>query len=119
MKKYLKNIKLFENFNKEVKDLKDFFENEDFNVYTFEQDDKKCAEIEKWTDGGVDMIITLMPFTKEEFIEYVKNFDIDEEIDIHRQDKLYKSHFTISDSLKDFTDFYNMLQDIAKKLEKL
>lgn len=99
-----------------IKDLQSFFEEKDFNVHLFKQDKKQCAEIEKWTDGGVDMIINLMPFTVERFVDYVNNFNVDEEIDLHRQDKRYKDAFTISDSLKDFTNFHNHLKEIASAL---
>lgn len=96
--------------------LKKFFEKNDFNVFLFEQDNQQCAEIEKWTDGGVDMIFTLMPFTKEKFIERVDSFNVDEEIDLHRQDKKYKNDFTISESLNDFTNFHEHLKDIKNQL---
>lgn len=101
-----------------IKKLQDFFEDNGFNVYLFKQDNKQCAEIEKWTDGGVDMVFTLMPFSKRKFIECVGNFDVDEEIDVHRQDQRYKNDFTISESLKDFTDFHNSLKNIAKNINK-
>lgn len=117
MDKIVKNFNTFLNEGKKnnVK-LKDFFEQEGFNVDLFEQDNIQCAEIEIWTDGGVDMIIVLMPFTKEKFIEYVDGFDIDEEIDLHRQAKDYKEAFTISQSVKDFTNFHKRMKNIAKKL---
>ena len=98
--------------------LTDFFEENDFNVYQFEQDGQQCAELEKWTYGGVDMIITLMPFSKDKFINYVNEFDIDEEIDVYRNDKQYKSGFTISQSLADFTEFHDMLKEVVEKLKK-
>ena len=98
--------------------LRDFFENEAFLVHPFEQDGQQCAEVEKWTDGGVDMIITLIPFTKDEFISYVDDFDIDEKIDFYRNDKSYKNKFTIRQSLKDFTEFNNMLKRVVEKLKK-
>lgn len=98
--------------------LRDFFENEAFLVHPFEQDGQQCAEVEKWTDGGVDMIITLIPFTKDEFISYVDDFDIDEMIDFYRNDKSYKNTFTIRQSLKDFTEFNNMLKRVVEKLKK-
>lgn len=100
-------------------ELKNFFEAEGFNVSLFEQDDEQCAEIEKWTNGGVDMIIALQPFTKEEFIERVNSFDIDDEIDIHRQDPQYKAAFKISQSVADFTDFHDSLKETVEKLNKL
>ena len=98
--------------------LTDFFEENDFNVYQFEQDGQQCAELEKWTYGGVDMIITLMPFSKDKFINYVNEFDIDEEIDVYRNDKQYKAGFTISQSLADFTEFHDMLKEVVEKLKK-
>ena len=101
-----------------TKKLKKFFEDNNFSVYLFKQDGKQCAEIESFTDGGVDMIITLQTFIKEEFFDYVDDFDVDELIDLHRQDKSYRANFTISQSLKDFTDFHNNLKEIVSKLEK-
>ena len=101
-----------------IDQLTDFFEENGFNVYQFEQDGQQCAELEKWTYGGVDMIITLIPFTKDEFISYVDDFDIDEKIDFYRNDKSYKNTFTIRQSLKDFTEFNNMLKRVVEKLKK-
>ena len=101
-----------------IDQLTDFFEENGFNVYQFEQDGQRCAELEKWTYGGLDMIITLIPFTKDEFISYVDDFDIDEKIDFYRNDKSYKNTFTIHQSLKDFTEFNNMLKRVVEKLKK-
>ena len=101
-----------------IDQLTDFFEENGFNVYQFEQDVQQCAELERWTTGGVDMIITLIPFTKEEFISYVNDFDVDNEIDNYRQDKQYKDVFTISQSLADFTEFHDMLKEVVEKLKK-
>jgi hypothetical protein len=108
----MKNSKL-------VKKLENFFEEEGFKVHLFEQDKKQCAEVEKWTDGGVDMVIVLNPFSKDEFISWVNDFDVDEQIDIHREDRLYKNNFTISQSLKDFTDFHNHLKEVVEKINLL
>ncbi len=118
---YVKKFDSFikESYNDNPNKLQDFFENEDFNVHLFEQDGMQCAEVEKWTEGGVDMIITLMPFTKEKFVEWVNDFDVDSEIDLHRQAEDYKRAFTISESLKDFTDFHNHLKDIVAKLNTI
>ena len=102
-----------------TKKLQKFFEDNDFNVYLTKQDGNQCAEIEMWTDGGVDMIIWLNPFTVEEFKSYVDDFDIDEQIDLHRQGKDYKNAFTIKESLKDFTDYHNHLKRVLKKLVKI
>lgn len=112
----MKRIKLFENFNSNTNSLIDLFEENDFNVHLFEQNNMQCAEIETWTDGGVNMIITLIPFTKEKFIEYVDNFDIDAEIDLYRQDKSYKNRFTIRESLRDFDNYVKRLKEIVEEI---
>lgn len=102
-----------------IEKLKAFFEEQGFNVHLFKQDRKQCAEVEKWTNGGVDMVFALQPFTKEQFIERVNDFDVDDEIDTHRQDQRYKNAFTITQSVKDFTDFHNHLKEFVVALEKL
>lgn len=98
--------------------LQEFFEEKGFQVHLFEQDNVQCAEIEKWTEGGVDMIIALQPFTIKEFIEYVNDFSVDDEIDSHRRDEHYKRNFTISESVEDFTNFHNQLLEIVCELEE-
>lgn len=102
-----------------TQDLQNFFEEKNFHVYLFEQNNVQCAEIEKWTDGGVDMIIYLNPFTKEEFAQYVNDFDVDDEIDLHRQNIEYRNNFTITESLKDFTIFHTHLKKINAMLGDL
>ena len=102
--------------NLTVKKLQSFFEQEGFNVHLFKQDGKQCAEVEKWTAGGVDMNIVLMPFTADQFTKWIDDFDIDDEIDAHRKDKLYKANFRISESVEDFTDFRNGLVNVSAKL---
>ena len=99
------------------KDLQTFFEEEDFKVHLFEQDGQQCADIETWTNGGVNMNIVLMPFTKEKFIEYVNDFNVDEQVDLYRQDKLYKDNFTIHESLNDFEEFRDRLNDTVSTMK--
>jgi hypothetical protein len=95
-----------------IKKLQKFFEDNGFLVHLTKQDNRQCAEVEKWTDGGVDMIIWLNPFTVEEFQSYVNDFDVDEQIDINRQNKQYRNDFTIRESLEDFTNFHNHLKEV-------
>jgi len=99
--------------------LQAFFEEQGFQVHLFEQDNEQNAEVESWSDGGVDMIINLLPFTKEEFIKYVNDFDIDEEIMLNRQDKRYCADFTLTQSLKDFKKYHTGLKKVSTKLKKL
>lgn len=98
--------------------LQEFFEEQGFQVHLSEQDNQQCADVEMWTDGGVDMVIWLNPFTIEEFKSYVKDFDVDDQIDLHRQGDDYKKAFTIRESLKDFTKYHNHLKKVVKLLDK-
>jgi len=98
------------------KELQEFFEKNDFNVHLTKQDNIQCAEVEKWTDGGVDMIIWLNPFTIEEFKGFVEDFDIDDQIELHRQAEDYCAAFTIKESVEDFEAFEKHLEEIAEKL---
>ena len=100
-----------------IENLKNFFEEKDFNVHLNEQDGVQCAEIETWTNGGVNMIMWLNPFTIEEFTQRVDDFDVDEEIELHRQGQDYKNAFTIRESLKDFEDYHNRLKDVLSDLQ--
>lgn len=101
-----------------IDDLVEFFESNGFNVNLFEEDGKQCAELEMWTDGGVNMLIYLTPFTKEDFISYVMNdFDTDEEIELHREDGDYRRKFTIRESLDDFTKYHEHLKSLVEKIE--
>jgi len=99
-----------------IKKLKEFFEKEGFQVHLTRQDKRQCAEVEKWTSGGVDMIAWLNPFTVEEFKSYVNDFDVDDQVQTHYQDPKYRNAFTIRQSLDDFTEFHNHLKEVAAKL---
>ena len=72
-------------------------------------------ELESWTDGGVDMFISIDKNSDNNLLEqlerFVENFDIDEEIEIHRKDENYKRNFTIRESI---TDFENWVDYIVK-----
>lgn len=84
-----------------------------------ELNDKDNLYLETWTNGGVDMIIYLEEnkSIKENLQQYIKNFDIDEEIDIHRQDEKYKKDFTITESLEDFKNWITYIKKIEKELK--
>ena len=103
-----------EKFNeKQIEILED-----NFNYY----EDENTIELEKWTDGGVDMFINIHKDDNTDYLQqlkdYVENFDIDEEIELHRQDERYKKAFTIRQSLEDFTDFVEELKNIIILLER-
>jgi hypothetical protein len=96
------------------KKQKDFLE-ANFNVY----EDKNELELEQWTKGGVDMIIYLDKNKDiiEQLEEYINNFDIDNEIDLYRQDKRYREAFKITESVKDFEQWINYIKTIINVLK--
>ena len=88
-----------------------------FNVSESAED----LELESYTDGGVDMFITIEKDNSNNLLEqlrlFVENFDIDEEIDIHRQDTDYRRNFTIRESINDFENWVDYIRDCVSKLE--
>lgn len=117
MKNLILKMSDFINENKEYTEdeLTNFFEERDFNVHKL--DDDEGVELETWTDGGVNMIFHLNPFTIKEFKNRVDGFDIDEEIELHRQADDYKSAFTIRQSLEDFEAFEERLKEVLEELK--
>lgn len=108
-KKLLKNEKIQEFFEL-------FFANVD--ICHFSNGD--CLEMETWTDGDVNMIVCL-EYEKgliESFKDYVEYFDVEEEIDLHRQGESYKKAFTLRQSLDDFEDYLKWLNKIVGIIEK-
>ena len=99
--------------------LKKFFEDFAIEVFLIKQVGVQCAELNTYTAGGVNMIVWLNPFTVEEFRDWVRDFDVDEQIDIHRQDKRYCDAFSISNSVEDFTEYHARMKQILKNLEDL
>lgn len=77
-------------------------------------------EMETWTDGDVNMIVWLENEDNllEDFKEIVENFDIDSEIELHREDKRYRDAFSLRESLNDFEDYAKWLKKIVGIIEK-
>ena len=79
-------------------------------------------ELESRTDGGVDMSISIDKNSDNNLLEqlerFVENFDIDEEIDIHRKDENYKRKFTIRESINDFENWVDYIEECISKLEE-
>lgn len=91
-----------------------------FNIYEYDED----YELESWTNGGVDMFIYIDKNKQngtlyEQLSDYVNCFDIDEEIDLHRQSKDYQDNFKITESVKDFEDYIKFVCNVIDKVKKL
>lgn len=100
--------------NKERKILEEVFNiHEDMNNYT----------LENWTNGGVNMFITIEKHSNNTLLEqlerFVDNFDIDEEIDLYRENADYKNNFTIRESMEDFEDWISCLIDLIDNLRNI
>ena len=89
-------------------------------VCVYEEDGRECGlEVEGWTPGGVNMIHfldfrqdgnILDPWDIADKVNNLYNeFDIDEEIDAHRQDNGYRSAFTHKRSVTDFEEWKETL----------
>ena len=81
-------------------------------------------EMEQWTDGCVDMIHLIdgrdrdmndPDWWKDELEAISEAFDVDEEIDINRQDEKYRSAFTYRQSVEDFENYDKWLKGIAEQ----
>ena len=100
--------------NKERKILEEVFNiHEDMNNYT----------LENWTNGGVNMFITIEKHSDNTLLEqlerFVDNFNIDEEIDLYRENADYKNNFTIRESMEDFEDWVSCLIDLIDNLRNI
>jgi chlorite dismutase len=103
-----------------IEELTRVFEEElDFAVHLHEQDGVMGAELEDWTRGGVDMIMWIHPFTPEQFVEIAESFDVDEQIDVHRQAADYRSAFTHRQSVHDFEEWEQRLLGNIETLKNL
>lgn len=102
------------------------FLNENNIGYSRYKENGECVgiEMEQWTDGGVDMIHLIdgrdrdmndPDWWKDELEAISKAFDVDEEIDINRQDEKYRSAFTYRQSVEDFEDYDKWLKGIAEQ----
>lgn len=102
----------------------EILENKGISVDKYTEDNKLCGyELNTYTNGGVNMIIFL-DFRGEEknvenkdrfiekFLDYINDFDVDYEIDLHRQAQDYRNAFTISQSVKDFKSWKKEMKRI-------
>ena len=115
------------NTMKTLDDIFDILGEDDINIDLYHEDEKLCGyELNTYTNGGVNQIIFLdfrdkgNPKNADNFIksfsDYIDSIDIDEEIELNRQDKSYKANFTLRQSLKDFEGWKKGLEKTLKKI---
>ena len=108
---------------KDIKNLIDFFESEKFVVhYDKESDD---MSIETWTNREVNMFVNFnelksksMDDIEKDFDDYVEDFDVGDEIDLHRQMRDYKKIFTIRWSVEDFEAYETRLEETLERFRE-
>jgi hypothetical protein len=112
---------------KTLDEIFDIFGEDDINIDLYHEDEKLCGyELNTYTNGGVNQIIFLdfrdkgNPKNADDFIksfsDYIDSIDIDDEIELNRQDKSYKANFTLRQSLKDFEGWKKGLEKTLKKI---
>lgn len=85
-------------------------------------------ELNCYTDGGVNEVLFLDFRDKnsnplepqdviEEFENYVKDYDVDDRIEINRFEKSYVQNFTIRQSVEDFESFEQKLRNLLVLLK--
>lgn len=103
------------------KEAENHYKNNDFEAFVelfFSgiNKDKQGIEFETWTDGGVNMVHYFHASEGcyfKQFKERASYFDMDEEIDLHRQDERYRKDFKIRESVSDFESYQKYLTEIA------
>lgn len=109
---------------KTINQIKEKLNASGIDVYDYKEQGKLCGyELNTYTQGGVNQIVFidfrntgLKPSKANDFIklfnERVNSIDIDEEIEMLRQDKTYCAAFTVSKGIKDLKQWKENLQNI-------
>lgn len=103
-------------------------EKANISVHEYEEGGKLCGyELNTYTNGGLNQIV-FVDFRnsdkdpkkakdfKEEFLNRVKDIDVDEEVELNRQNAQYRNDFTLRESLDDIQEWK---EDIVKLAESL
>ena len=111
-----------------MKNIIDKIETADIQVYKYEEKGQLCGyDLKTYTKDGLNQNI-FVDFRqtnkdpnnpddfKELFLEYVNSIDVDEEIELNRQDKRYKEAFTLTQALKDVKRWKKDLKKLANSL---
>lgn len=98
------------------------------SIDEYKEKGKLCGyELNTYTDGGVNQII-FIDFRRTEkdpknenhfkalFADRINSIDIDEEIEVNRQDKTYRAAFTLKEAVKDFESWKADLVKLSESL---
>jgi hypothetical protein len=111
-----------------MKNIKSKIGKAGISIDEYKEDKKLCGyELNTYTEGGVNQIVFIdfrdtkkdpkkAKDFKELFVERINSIDIDEEIELNRQDKRYRDDFTLRESLDDFEAWKKSLLELAESL---
>jgi len=98
------------------------------SVHKYEENKKLCGyELNTYTRGGLNQIV-FVDFRdtkkdpkkskdfKELFLDRVKSIDVDDEVEVNRQNKEYRNAFTLRESLNDIEEWKNTMVTLAESL---
>ena len=89
-----------------------------FSLFFNVDDNEDNYELEAWTEGGVNMVVTITKKNwKEDFRKYVNGFDIDEQINLIQNVRNYQSALTYHQSVEDFEDYKKWLVSVLDLLD--
>lgn len=89
-----------------------------FSLFFNVADNENNYELETWTEGGVNMVVTITKKNwKEDFRKYVNGFDIDEQINLIQNVRNYQSALTYHQSVEDFEDYKKWLVSVLNLLD--
>lgn len=105
-----------------------------FRQFVYEEDGVEVGvEIENWTSGGVNMCplvdlreavaagasATNVFAIKEEIQSLADDFDVDDEIDVWRNDAAYRAAFTYARASEDFSEWKSKLEALAEQIQSV
>ena len=115
---------------KTLQQIFDKIEEAEISIYNYSENGELCGyELNTYTQGGVNQIVFLdfrntemNPENAQDFLtvynERVNSIEIDEEIELNRQMKGYKDAFSLSESVQDFEEWKEKLENIFSKPTK-
>lgn len=113
---------------KTLEQIFDIIEENEISIDNYTEKNKLCGyELNTYTQQGVNQIIFLdfrnsgNPKKAIDFIEKfqsrIDEIDIDEEIELNRQDQRFKDNFTLRQSLNDFEEWKKKLEEIVEQIK--
>lgn len=111
-----------------MKEIFDKIEAAGIQIHKYEEGKKLCGyELNTYTNGGLNQIV-FVDFRdtkknpkkaedfKELFLKRVNSIDVDEEVETMRQDKAYRTAFTMREALDDVEAWKKDIVELAESL---